>query len=115
MIFWFLKVSFLSFLFIFLIDHLFNYFKNNLTIPKTKDLVKMLDKYGWQSLLIIDDQEKAKGLAKFTKRLENRDVLSVNGIILVVSFHSLEDLLRNFYHYCYGFLLSSLQLVMRDM
>ena len=39
-----------------------------------------MDKYGWQSLLIIDDQEKAKGLAKFTKRLTNRDVLSVNGI-----------------------------------
>ena len=47
---------------------------------KTKDLVKIFDKYGWQSLLIIDDQEKAKGLAKFTKRLTNRDVLSVNGI-----------------------------------
>ena len=47
---------------------------------KTKDLVKIFDKYGWQSLLIIDDQEKAKGLAKFTKRLANRDVLSVNGI-----------------------------------
>ena len=47
---------------------------------KTKDLVKILDKYGWQSLLIIDDQEKAKGLAKFTKRLKKRDVLSVNGI-----------------------------------
>ena len=30
--------------------------------------------------MIIDDQEKAKGLAKFTKRLANRDVLSVDGI-----------------------------------
>ena len=30
--------------------------------------------------MIIDDQEKSKGLAKFTKRLTNRDVLSVNGI-----------------------------------
>jgi len=47
---------------------------------KTKDLVKIFDKYGWQSLLIIDDQEKVKGLAKFTKRLAKRDVLSVNGI-----------------------------------
>ena len=47
---------------------------------KTKDLVKIFDLYGWRNLLIIDDQEKAKGLAKFTKRLTNRDVLSVNGI-----------------------------------
>ena len=30
--------------------------------------------------MIIDDQENAKGLAKFTKRLSTRDVLSVNGI-----------------------------------
>jgi large subunit ribosomal protein L4 len=47
---------------------------------KTKDLVKIFDKYGWGSLLIIDDQENAKGLAKYTKRLSDRDVLSVNGI-----------------------------------
>ena len=47
---------------------------------KTKDLVKIFDKYGWQSLLLIDEHENAKGLAKFTKRLSNRDVLSVNGI-----------------------------------
>ena len=47
---------------------------------KTRDLVKIFDKYGWQNILIIDDQENVKGLAKFTKRLSNRDVLSVNGI-----------------------------------
>ena len=47
---------------------------------KTKDLVKIFDTYGWSNLLIIDDQENAKDLSKFTKRLANRDVLSVNGI-----------------------------------
>ena len=47
---------------------------------KTRDLVEIFDKYGWKNLLIIDDQENANGLAKFTKRLTNRDVLSVNGI-----------------------------------
>ena len=47
---------------------------------KTKDLVKIFDKYGWSNLLVIDDQENAKDLSKFTKRLSNRDVLSVNGI-----------------------------------
>ena len=59
------------------------YFSNDfkpINFEKTKDLVKIFDKYGWQSLLIIDEQEKAKGLAKFIKRLANRDVLSVNGI-----------------------------------
>ena len=47
---------------------------------KTKDLVKIFDKYGWSNLLVIDDQENAKDLSKFTKRLSKRDVLSVNGI-----------------------------------
>ena len=47
---------------------------------KTKDLVKIFDLYGWSNLLIIDDQESAKNLSRFTKRLDNRDVLSVNGI-----------------------------------
>ena len=47
---------------------------------KTKDLVKILDLYGWRNLLIIDDQENARNLSRFTKRLANRDVLSVNGI-----------------------------------
>ena len=47
---------------------------------KTKDLVKIFDTYGWSNLLVIDDQENAKDLSKFTKRLSKRDVLSVNGI-----------------------------------
>ena len=47
---------------------------------KTKDLVKIFDLYGWGNLLIIDDQENARNLSRFTKRLANRDVLSVNGI-----------------------------------
>ena len=51
-----------------------------LSLEKTKDLVNVFDKYGWQNLLIIDGQENAKDLSKFTKRLSNRDVLSVNGI-----------------------------------
>ena len=50
------------------------------SFEKTKDLVKIFDNYGWTNLLVIDDQENAKGLSKFTKRLSNRDVLSVNGI-----------------------------------
>ena len=47
---------------------------------KTKDLVKIFDLYGWRNLLIIDDQENARSLSRLTKRLANRDVLSVNGI-----------------------------------
>ena len=47
---------------------------------KTKDLVKIFDIYGWHNLLIIDVQENAKDLSRFTSRLSKRDVLSVNGL-----------------------------------
>ena len=50
------------------------------TFEKTKDLVKIFDKYGWKNVLVVDEQENAKGLAKYTRRLSNRDVLSVSGI-----------------------------------
>ena len=51
-----------------------------LNFEKTKDLVKIFDTYGWHNLLIIDVQEDARDLSRFTKRLSKRDVLSVNGI-----------------------------------
>ena len=49
-------------------------------IEKTKDLVKIFNEHGWHNLLVIDDQENARHLSRFTKRLSNQDVLSVNGI-----------------------------------
>ena len=41
MLFWSIQIIVLSFLFIFLIHHLFNFFKNTLTTPKVKDLVNI--------------------------------------------------------------------------
>lgn len=38
---WIIKVSILSVTFIFLIHYLINFFKNNLTVPKIKDLVNV--------------------------------------------------------------------------
>jgi len=36
---WAIKISILSVVFIFLVHYLINFFKNNLTVPKIKDLV----------------------------------------------------------------------------
>ena len=38
---WAIKISILSVVFIFLIHYLINFFKNNLTVPKIKDLVNV--------------------------------------------------------------------------
>jgi len=37
---WIIQISVISFVLIFLIHHLFNFFKTTLTVPKIKDLVK---------------------------------------------------------------------------
>ena len=39
MIAWILQITIISFIFIFLIHHLIQFFKDTLTVPKTKDLV----------------------------------------------------------------------------
>lgn len=39
MIFWSLKIIFISIIFIFIIDNLILFFKDNLTVPKTKDYI----------------------------------------------------------------------------
>ena len=40
MIFWILRQIIVSFLFIFTLHNIYNYFKTNLTVPKIKDLIK---------------------------------------------------------------------------
>jgi hypothetical protein len=40
MIFWILRQIIISFLFIFTLHNIYNYFKTNLTVPKIKDLIK---------------------------------------------------------------------------
>ena len=40
MIFWILRQIIISFLFIFTMHNIYNYFKTNLTVPKIKDLIK---------------------------------------------------------------------------
>ena len=42
MIFWVLRQIIISFLFIFTMHNIYNYFKRNLTVPKIKDLIKKL-------------------------------------------------------------------------
>ena len=40
MLFWILRQIIISFLFIFTLHNIYNYFKTNLTVPKIKDLIK---------------------------------------------------------------------------
>lgn len=55
MIFWIIKQFIISFLFIFTMHNIYNYFKTNLTVPKIKDLIK---KPKQQYKDIYDSEEK---------------------------------------------------------
>lgn len=44
MIYLIIKTTFLSIVFIFIVHHIVYYFKDNLTIPKTKDLITITEK-----------------------------------------------------------------------
>ena len=47
---------------------------------KTKDFVSKFKKFGWKSLLVIDGDQAAKDLSRYTGRLSDKDVLSVQGV-----------------------------------
>ena len=71
MFFWIIKQIIISFLFIFTLHHIFNYFKNNLTVPKIKDLIR---KPTEQYKEIYETEEKT--LDKETMKNELKDYLT---------------------------------------
>jgi large subunit ribosomal protein L4 len=46
---------------------------------KTRDFVAKFSGFGWKSVLIIDGNDEAKALSRYTGRLYDKDVLSVHG------------------------------------
>ncbi len=62
MIFWIIKWSLLSLIFIFLLHHLYSFFIDTLTIPKVKDLVnKPHDRYN-EMFTVIQNNNKSKNI-----------------------------------------------------
>jgi hypothetical protein len=70
MFFWIIKQIIISFLLIFTLHHIFNYFKNNLTVPKIKDLIR---KPTEQYKAIYETEEKS--LDKENMKSELKDYL----------------------------------------
>jgi ubiquinone/menaquinone biosynthesis C-methylase UbiE len=70
MFFWIIKQIIISFLFIFTLHNIFTYFKNNLTVPKIKDLIR---KPAEQYKEIYETEEKS--LDKETMKNELKDYL----------------------------------------
>jgi hypothetical protein len=78
MLFWSIQIIVLSFLFIFLIHHLFNFFKNTLTTPKVKDLVNIhTEKYN-----AIYDVIHNTSLKKEQPDSQNIETIDIRSLLL---------------------------------
>ena len=64
-----IKILFISILFIFLVHHLICFFKNTLTIPKTKDLVTSSSKKYENILSIIANTNTNTNLSKHVNQI----------------------------------------------
>ena len=89
MIAWIVQISIISILFIFLIHHLICFFKNTLTIPKIKDLVRSSSK-------------KYENIYSILKETDNQyididiDSSQCTDINLLQPISSMKDELKNF-------------------
>ena len=70
MFFWIIRQILISFILIFVLHNIYNYFKNNLTVPKIKDLIR---KPTQQYKEIYEKEEKAED--KETMKNELKDYL----------------------------------------
>lgn len=68
-----LYYSIISFIFIFIIHYLYEYFKNNLTIPKEKDLIEK-PKHAYNKIYSLL-QERSKNNDSSTKKMELKNLL----------------------------------------
>ena len=78
MFFWVIKTIILSFLFIFSAHYTYKYFKNNLTVPKVKDLVKKPIEqykkiYEGEKEEKIDNEQMKNELKDYLKNLSRGD------------------------------------------
>ena len=71
MIFWVIRQTIISFLFIFAMHNIYNYFKQNLTVPKIKDLIKKPK----QQYKDIYDGDEDKSVDKEKMKNELKDYL----------------------------------------
>jgi hypothetical protein len=80
---WIFQISVISILFIFLIHHLICFFKNTLTVPKIKDLVKSSSK-------------KYENIYSILKENTNNEYINTTDIHLLQPVSSMKDELKNF-------------------
>ena len=98
---WIIQITIISFIFIFLIDHLIKFFTNTLTVPKIKDLVNNPNKK-YESIYEILSHSNYKDTRENNNNNNNNstDILNLPLPLNISSdYHSKEDMkneLKNF-------------------
>jgi len=89
---WAIKISILSVVFIFLVHYLINFFKNNLTVPKIKDLVNVsAQKYDNMYSVIGNQHQHSSSREPTTNKKEEPDELGYTDFDLLPQPNSSED------------------------
>ena len=91
---WAIKISILSVVFIFLVHYLINFFKNNLTVPKIKDLVNVSAQKYDNMYSVIGNQHQyphASSKEHTTNKKEESDELGYTDFDLLPQPNSSED------------------------
>ena len=90
---WAIKISILSVVFIFLVHYLINFFKNNLTVPKIKDLVNVSAQKYDNMYSVIGNQPQQHSSKEYTtsKREEPGEELGYTDFDLLPQPNSSEE------------------------
>jgi hypothetical protein len=100
MLIWILQTIIISFIFIFLIHHLFQFFRDTLTVPKIKDLVNRPSKKYEHIYEIISKKSETQNVTNTTDihllPTTNEDTSFLNVNINKNENHSMKDELKDF-------------------
>lgn len=88
---WALKISILSVVFIFLVHYLINFFKNNLTVPKIKDLVNVSAQKYDNMYSVIGNQHPQSSMEYTTNKKEEPEELGYTDFDLLPQPNSSEE------------------------
>ena len=84
MLFWTIKITIISIIFIFLVHYLINFFKSVLTVPKVKDLVNSPNKKYESIYNTIKDYERNKS-SEITTNINSSNVVELNFICFLIT------------------------------
>jgi Fe-S cluster biosynthesis and repair protein YggX len=96
MIYWTIKTIIISIIFIFLIHHLIEFFKNTLTVPKVKDLVNVPTQKYEHIFNVISKNNYDNSIDKITEKTISNQSTNINNLPIVDNDMNMKNELKKF-------------------